>query len=69
VWVLRSRAANDKIAVYDVFTRTGGLSSRVEFPRNSRLIGFGNGTLFTVRLGEDDLQYLERWKVPPSIRP
>jgi S-adenosylmethionine:diacylglycerol 3-amino-3-carboxypropyl transferase len=69
VWVLRSRGARDPIAIYDVFTRTGGLIRRVAFPRATRLVGFGSATLYTVRLDDDDLQYLERWRLPSGIRP
>ena len=64
VWVLRSRVANDRVAVYDVFTRTGGLVRRVAFPRATEIIGFGNAAAYTIRLDDDDLQYLERWRVP-----
>ena len=68
VWVLRSRPASDPIPVYDVFTRAG-LIGRVEFPRSTRLIGFGNATLYTVRLDDDDLQHLEQWRLTSPIRP
>jgi hypothetical protein len=64
VWVLRSRAANDQIAVYDVFTRNGGLVRRVAFPRATQLVGFGNSMAYAIRIGEDDVQYLERWRLP-----
>lgn len=68
VWVLRSRKADDPIAVYDVFSRTGGLIGRVTFPRATRLVGFGNATLYAVRLDDDDLQYFERWTLPYGSR-
>jgi hypothetical protein len=64
VWVLRSRAASDPAIVYDVFTRAGGLVARVELPRATRVIGFGNGTLYTVRTDDDDLQFLELFRIP-----
>ena len=64
VWVLRSRTANDQVAVYDVFTRTGGLVKRASFPPATQLIGFGNAMAYTIRLDDDDLQYLERWRLP-----
>lgn len=68
VWVLRSRRANDPIAVYDVFARTGGMIGRVAFPPRSRLAGFGNATVYAVRLDEDELQYLEWWTLPYETR-
>ena len=64
VWVLRSRAANERVAVYDVFTRAGGLVKRIAFPRATEIVGFGNDAAYTVRFDDDDLQYLERWRVP-----
>lgn len=67
VWVLRSRRANDPIAVYDVFTRTG-MIGRVAFPPRTRLVGFGNATVYAARLDEDDLQFLERWSLPYEAR-
>jgi hypothetical protein len=68
VWVLRSRRVADPIAMYDVFTRGAGLIGRVAFPPRTRLIGFGNATVYAVRLDEDDLQYLERWTLPYETR-
>ena len=67
VWVLRSRAANDRVAAYDVFTRSGGLVSRVAFPRATQIVGFGNAMVYTVRIDDDELQYLERWKLNPIV--
>ena len=68
VWVLRSRRARDPIAIYDVFTRTGGMIGRVAFPPRTRLVGFGSPTLYAVRLDDDDLQYLEQWTLPYGTR-
>jgi hypothetical protein len=68
VWVLRSRRANEQVAVYDVFTRTAGLVARVAFPSRTQVIGLGNGTIYTVRLDEDDLQYLQKWTLAFSTR-
>jgi hypothetical protein len=64
LWVLRSRAANDRVAVYDVFTRARGLVRRVAFPPATEIIGFGKDAAYTLRLDDDDLQYLERWRLP-----
>lgn len=61
LWSERTRAAGDDIAVYDVFDATGKLVRRVTFPAKTRLVGFGAGTLYAVRLDEDDLQNLERF--------
>jgi hypothetical protein len=64
VWVLRSRKAKDPVAVYDVFTATGGMIGRVALPPRTRLVGFGQTTLYAVRVDDDDLQYLARWTLP-----
>jgi hypothetical protein len=68
VWVLRSRRAGDLVAAYDVFTMAGGMIGRVALPPRTLLVGFGNATLYAVRLDEDDLQYLERWTLPYGTR-
>lgn len=64
VWVLRSRKWSDKIPVYDVFNSTGTLARRVALPVKTRLVGFGSGTAYVVRSDADDLQYLQRYKIP-----
>lgn len=69
VWVMRSRAAVDKVAVYDVFTKTAGHIARVTLPPNSRVVGFGAAAVYTVRIDDADLQYLEQWRIAPFARP
>ena len=64
LWALRSRPAGDEIPVYDVFGADGRLVRRVSFPAKTRLIGFGQGTVYVARTDEDDLQYLERYRMP-----
>jgi hypothetical protein len=64
IWVLRTRAAADKTPTYDVFDASGRVVSRVALPRNTRLLGFGNGTVYLARSDEDDLQYLQRYRIP-----
>jgi hypothetical protein len=64
VWVLRTRAAKDKIPTYDVFDATGRVVSRVALPADTRLVGFGTNTVYLARSDEDDLQYLQRYRLP-----
>jgi hypothetical protein len=64
VWVLRTRSAKDKIPTYDVFDPSGKVLSRVALPENTRLVGFGTGTVYLARSDEDDLQYLQRYRLP-----
>jgi hypothetical protein len=61
VWVQRQVAAS-AMPLFDVFNSTGRLVQRVTLPRGHQLVGFGNGTVYTVRLDEDDLQYLQRFR-------
>jgi hypothetical protein len=64
VWVLRTRSASDKTPIYDVFDRTGALAKRVTLNPESRVVGFGKGTVYVARTDEDDLQYLQRYARP-----
>lgn len=64
VWVLRTRAANDHIPVYDLFDGSGRLVKKVSLARNSRVAGFGRGSVYVVRTDEDDLEYLQKFARP-----
>jgi len=61
LWVGRYQSARDKAPRYDVFDASGRHTGQVVFPADTRVIGFGKGTVYTVRIDEDDLQYLQRW--------
>lgn len=61
LWVRRTGPAG-MIPAFDVFDRSGRLVLKVQLPRRSNLIGFGNGTVYVNRLDEDDLQYLQRYR-------
>jgi hypothetical protein len=62
VWVPRARAANDA-PTYDIFDATGKLTGRIAMPKGTRLLGFGNGTAYAYRMDEDDLVYLQRYRI------
>lgn len=64
LWVLRTRPAKDKIPTFDVFDASGRVAGRVAIPAQTRLVGFGNGTVYLARSDEDDLQYLQRYRMP-----
>lgn len=66
LWVGRYQSARDKAPRYDVFDATGRHTGQVVFPADTRLIGFGQNTVYTVRIDADDLQYLQRWTLSPS---
>lgn len=64
LWVERFRAAGDSVPVFDVFDATGNAVARLTLPRRTRLIGFGAETLYLVRIDDDDLQHVERFRMP-----
>ncbi len=62
-WVRRHTEAGDAPA-YDVFSGSGMREMTVELPMGRRVVSFGNGVLYAVRMDEFDLQYLERYALP-----
>ncbi|MEX0690936.1 MAG: hypothetical protein WD934_09790 [Gemmatimonadales bacterium] len=62
VWVRVSRPATATRQLYDVFNGQSQRVRQVELAEGRRLVGFGNGTLYAVRIDEDDLQWLERYR-------
>lgn len=73
IWVMRLRAANDKIPTADVFNAQGRLVGKIVFPESTRLIALGAKGAYLVRIDADDLQYLQRHAIawtgcPPEIR-
>lgn len=63
IWVARNRAARDPVATYDVFSADGRLTGRVALPAKTRVVGLGaGGAIYTVRVDDDDLQYLQRFR-------
>jgi len=68
LWVQRTGPAAQP-PTFDVIDRTGKLVQKVVLPKRSRLVGFGNGAVYTVRLDEDDLQYLQKYKFAMPDRP
>ena len=62
LWVGRSRGPNDP-PIYDVFDARGQLTGRVQLPKGTRVSGFGKGTLYLFRMDDDDLVYLQRYRL------
>ena len=62
VWVPRAHPVNDA-PTYDIFDASGKLTGRVGMPKGTRLLGFGNGTVYAYRMDEDDLVYLQRYRL------
>jgi hypothetical protein len=63
LWVLRTREAGDDVPSYDVFDSYGARVGTVKLPPNARLVGFGRNSAYVVRTDEDDLQYLQRYRL------
>jgi hypothetical protein len=63
LWVQRTRAAADDIPSYDVFDAQGQLVDRVALPRSSRLLGFGNGTIYLSRPDGNEEFYIQRYRL------
>src|SRR5690606_13458762 len=63
LWVARA-AADDDVAEYDVVAPGARLEKRVRLPRGVTLAGFGQDMLYAVREDEDDLRYLQRYRLP-----
>lgn len=63
LWVHRATGPSSP-PTYDVIDRTGRVSARVELPKERRLVGFGDGTIYLVRTDEDGLEYVERYALP-----
>jgi hypothetical protein len=64
VWVLKQLAHTATNPTYDVIDGRGELAGRVVVPERSRVVGIGrNGAAYVVRLDDDDLQYLQRFRI------
>lgn len=64
LWIPRAVAAGAPLT-YDIVDGTGRLVQRITLPPRARLVGFGEGTAYLVRLDADDLQYLQRYRLSP----
>lgn len=62
-WVERSQPLAESRPLVDVFDGRGRRVARVRLPAGRRVVGFGPGGLWAVRVDEVDLQWLERYDV------
>ena len=60
MWV-RRYVTHGAPQVHDVFDGAGRRIKQVELPAGRRLVGFGDGVLYLVRVDEDDLQWVEQY--------
>ena len=63
IWVLRTRPANDAIPTYDIFDARGQVTGRMALPKGARLVAFGTGTVYLTRMDDDDLLYIQRYRL------
>jgi hypothetical protein len=63
LWIERARAAHAEGRVYDVFDGSARLLRQVVTPANVRILGFGDGTIYAARVDEDDLEWLEVYRM------
>lgn len=64
IWVSRTRDAGDETPNYDVIDGSGKVVMKVELPKKTRLVGVGNGVVYATRTDDDDLLYLQRYRLP-----
>ena len=63
LWVMRTEETATVERVYDVLGIGGQLVERVEMPRGTRLVGFGNNALFAARATGARREVLERYRM------
>ncbi len=63
LWVERLVPAGEP-QTFDLIGRDGRVMRQVVLPAGARLVGFGARTVYTVRIDEDDLEYLQRHAMP-----
>lgn len=68
LWVPIVQRPGFTAIVYDVFDASGKVIGRVALPPATRLVGFGNGTVYVIRIDADDLQYLQRYRLPNDAK-
>lgn len=67
LWVARTTPATAP-PIADVFSRGGQLSMQVRLPPATRIVGFGEGVVYLARRTPDDLEILQRHRLPPQLR-
>ena len=60
LWIQRTEPAGAKGALYDVLNAAGVVTHQMRVQDGWRLVGFGNGTVYTTKTDADDLVYLQR---------
>lgn len=63
LWVLRT-TPDPSLPIVDVIDRTGRLLGRLALPKNRRLLCHGKDGVYLLRVDEDGLQHIERYRLP-----
>lgn len=63
LWVLRT-TPDPSVPLIDVINRTGGLVGRLALPKGRALLCHGKDGVYLVRVDDDGLQYIERYRLP-----
>ena len=64
IWVRRTSIKDTDRPTYDVFDEGGRVIARVQMPARTQVVGFGPQVVYAIRTDDDDLQYLQRYKLP-----
>jgi len=64
LWVKRAVPARLDRERWDVIDRSGRLVARWQLPPGVNLVALGTGSVYTVRIDEDDLRYVQRVELP-----
>ena len=63
VWVAQSQPTGSKRAAFDILDGTGARRAQVMMPAGERMVALGRGAVYTVRVDEDELQYVRKYTV------
>ncbi|HEV8150709.1 MAG TPA: hypothetical protein VGP61_11040 [Gemmatimonadales bacterium] len=64
LWVKRSVPARLQREHWDVIDRSGKLVARWQLPPKTSIVAVGTGGVYTARIDEDDLRYVQRVELP-----
>lgn len=64
LWVRRSVPARLERERWDVISPSGKLVARWQLPQKTSLVAIGTGAVYTARIDEDDLRYVQRVVLP-----
>jgi hypothetical protein len=64
LWIQRTTADASAPPTFDLIGPASTIIGRMVLPAKTRLVGFGAGTVYVVRIDDDDLEYLQRYRLP-----